>query len=57
MDLLKRLTAINFKRNPYPAGFGMNYRSEDLFIRNPDGLANPTSGNPVDVFKKIFSKK
>ena len=48
---------MNFKKNPYPAGWNKGYRSEDVFVRNPNAFGNTTSGNPVDVFKKVFNKK
>lgn len=55
--LIYAIRSINFKRNPYPAGYGMNYRAEDVFVRNPDAFSGVSSGNPADVFKKIFNKK
>jgi len=55
--LIYLIRSINYRKNPYPAGYGKNLRPEDVFIVNPEAYSGVTSGNPVDVFKKVFNKK
>lgn len=44
--------AVDFKRNPYPKNYGMNYRSEDMF----DNLTTKTI-EKENVYKKILNMK
>jgi len=44
VDALIYLTrSINFKKNPYPLGYGMDLREEDMFLSNPKSYYNQDS--------------
>jgi hypothetical protein len=46
------LRAVDFKANPYPKGFGLTTRSEDLFNRN---ISKPIENE--NVYRKILNLK
>jgi len=53
VDAIKYMVRhIQYNKNPYPAHFGMNMK--DLYVSNPEKF---NSGNPVDVYRKIFGLK
>lgn len=51
--LIYMVRAIDFGRNPYPRGFGMDLRKQDVFYTNPDFNKPPQ----IDVYRKIFNVK
>jgi hypothetical protein len=46
--------SVNFKKNPYPVGYGMN--KDDLYVQNPYAFKN-NSSDPASIYKKIFKIK
>jgi len=55
--MLYGIRAISFKRNPYPYGYDMNLRKEDLHIQNVDNYRNYNNVEQVQAFKKMFGRK
>lgn len=55
--LLYGIRAISFKKNPYPYGYDMNLRKEDIHIQNYDAYQNYNTTSQVQAFKQMFGKK
>ena len=47
--------SIIYSRNPYPAHFDMNLRSEDLHIANPTGFNRSRSGIDLNQYYKMLN--
>lgn len=46
------IRTINYSKNPYPIGYGIN--TKDIFIKDKSGF---TKNSPIAVYKKIFNIK
>lgn len=47
---------IHFKKNPYPHGYGLNLRSDDLFVSNPGSFYGKKSHND-NAYRQILGMK
>jgi len=54
MALVYLIRNIDFHKNPYPAGYDLNFNS--LFIRDRESLLKKENNN-IDVFKRLFNIK
>lgn len=45
---------VNFSKNPYPKGFGMNLKKDNLFIVDKDKY---NYGDQLSIYKKMFNVK
>lgn len=55
--LIYAVRAIQFNRNPYPAGYDLNLRKRDSHIQNPNDFYDKYGGtSTANVLKKIFNK-
>jgi hypothetical protein len=52
--LIYMMRSINYKKNPYPHGYGMDLREEDVFIANPRSFQKSDNR---DVFRAIMGHK
>lgn len=52
--LIYMMRSINYKKNPYPNGYGMDLREEDVFIANPKSFYK---NDNKDVFRVIMGHK
>lgn len=55
--LLYGIRSISFKRNPYPFGYDMNLRKEDIHVQNVGNFKDHTYQTQAQVFKQAFGKK
>jgi hypothetical protein len=55
VDALKYMVRhISYTKNPYPAGYGMNLRSQDTYINNAEAFR---MNDPIQVYNRIFNRK
>ena len=52
--LIYMMRSINYKKNPYPHGYGMDLREEAVFIANPRSFQKSDNR---DVFRAIMGHK
>lgn len=55
--LIYAVRSVNFRKNPYPAGYGMDLRTEDVYYPTTEVKERYSNKNQLAVFNKIFKKK
>jgi hypothetical protein len=53
--LIYLIRSINYTKNPYPPGYGLNM--SDLYISNEKKFKERNSSSTVDVYRSIFGKR
>ena len=56
--LIYLIRAIDFSRNPYPAGYGLNLRNDSFYVNGRQNYIEQNSPNKqLGIYKKLFGLK